>query len=158
MPTATHLRALYLRMVLPHFRQMVTISLRPRLTNGQSPLQSPQLAKGAKTTSSLHITYAQYAHFNMLLHNQLEKYNLILASASPRRRELLAQCGLKFELADKFECDEHYPATMPCIEVAQYLSTLKSNAYPKVLGDNDILLTADTVVIARSPAPAAPWW
>lgn len=86
----------------------------------------------------------------MLLHNQLEKYNLILASASPRRRELLAQCDLKFELADKFECDEHYPATMPCIEVAQYLSTLKSNAYPKVLGDNDILLTADTVVIANN--------
>ena len=74
----------------------------------------------------------------MLLHKQLENYNLILASASPRRRELLAQCGLKFELAEKFECDE----------VAQYLSALKSSAYPKALNTNDILLTADTVVIA----------
>lgn len=84
----------------------------------------------------------------MLLHKQLEDYNLILASASPRRRELLAQCGLKFELAEKFECDEHYPATLSADEVAQYLSALKSSAYPKALNTNDILLTADTVVIA----------
>lgn len=83
----------------------------------------------------------------MLLHNLLEDYNLILASASPRRRQLLAECGLQFTLADKFECDEHYPATMPSVEVAEYLSRLKSNAYPKSLAANDILLTADTIVV-----------
>ena len=88
-------------------------------------------------------------HFNMLLHKKLEGFNLILASASPRRRQLLAECGLQFTLAEKFECDEHYPASMPCNEVAQYLSQLKSNAYPKTLCANDILLTADTVVIAE---------
>ncbi len=84
----------------------------------------------------------------MLLHKKLEDFNLILASASPRRRQLLADCGLQFTLAKKFECDEHYPATMPCGEVAEYLSQLKSNAYPNPLQSNDILLTADTVVIA----------
>ena len=84
----------------------------------------------------------------MLLHKQLEKYNLILASASPRRRQLLSECGLTFTLADKFECDETFDTSMPCNQVAEYLSTLKSNAYPKSLEANDILLTADTVVIA----------
>ena len=83
----------------------------------------------------------------MLLHKLLEDYNLILASASPRRRQLLAECGLQFTLADKFECDEHYPATMPSVEVAEYLSQLKSNAYPKELNAKDILLTADTIVV-----------
>lgn len=84
----------------------------------------------------------------MLLYKQLEKYNLILASASPRRRQLLSDCGLTFTLADKFECDETFDTSMPCNQVAEYLSTLKSNAYPKSLETNDILLTADTVVIA----------
>ena len=86
----------------------------------------------------------------MLLHQLLESYNLILASASPRRRQLLAECGLKFTLAEKFECDETFDSAMPCNQVAEYLSTLKSNAYPKSLEANDILLTADTVVIANN--------
>ena len=86
----------------------------------------------------------------MLLHKKLENYNLILASASPRRRQLLADCGISFTLADKFECDESFPTTMPCCEVAQYISVLKSNAYPNPLSEKDILLTADTVVVAEN--------
>lgn len=86
----------------------------------------------------------------MLLYKKLNNFNLILASASPRRRQLLSECGLQFTLAEKFECDEHYPVTMPCGEVAEYLSQLKSNAYPNPLQPNDILLTADTVVIAEN--------
>lgn len=86
----------------------------------------------------------------MLLHKKLENYNLILASASPRRRQLLADCGIQFILAEKFECDETFPATMPCCEVAQHISALKSNAYPNPLSEKDILLTADTVVIAEN--------
>ena len=99
-------------------------------------------------TNNTHIIFAPYAPFNMLLYKQLDKYNLILASASPRRRQLLSECGLTFTLADKFECDETFDTSMPCNQVAEYLSTLKSNAYPKSLETNDILLTADTVVIA----------
>lgn len=83
----------------------------------------------------------------MLLHQTLEKYNLILASASPRRRELLEQCGIKFTLADKFECNETYDISMPVNQVATHLARLKSDAYPKSLQTNDILLTADTIVI-----------
>ena len=83
----------------------------------------------------------------MLLQDRLKDYRLILASASPRRRELLAACDLEFTLAEKFECEECYPADLATDKVAEYLSQLKSNAYPHALGEKDILLTADTVVI-----------
>ncbi len=84
----------------------------------------------------------------MLLHDRLKNYHLILASASPRRRELLASCDLDFTLAEKFECEECYPADLDSDKVAEYLSQLKSEAYPHPLNEGDILLTADTVVIA----------
>ena len=83
----------------------------------------------------------------MLLQNKLKNYRLILASASPRRRELLSSCDLDFTLAEKFECEERYPADLATEKVAEYLSQLKSNAYPHALGEKEILLTADTVVI-----------
>ena len=83
----------------------------------------------------------------MLLHERLKHYRLILASQSPRRRELLAGSGLEFQLAERFECDESYPE-MPLTDVAEYLSRKKSDAYPVELAEADILLTADTVVIA----------
>ena len=83
----------------------------------------------------------------MLLKDRLKDFRLILASASPRRRELLAACDLEFVLADKFECEERYPADLTADKVAEYLSQLKSNAYPHALDEKDILLTADTVVI-----------
>ncbi len=86
----------------------------------------------------------------MLLQDRLKNYRLILASASPRRRELLAACDLDFVLAERFECEEHYPAELEADRVAEYLSQLKSNAYPHPLVEGDILLTADTVVIAGS--------
>ena len=83
----------------------------------------------------------------MLLQDKLKNHRLILASASPRRRELLADCDLDFVLAEKFECEECYPADLEAEKVAEYLSQLKSNAYPRPLCEGDILLTADTVVI-----------
>lgn len=83
----------------------------------------------------------------MLLKDRLQNHRLILASASPRRRELLAACDIDFTLAERFECEECYPETLDAEGVAEYLSQLKSNAYPHPLCEGDILLTADTVVI-----------
>lgn len=83
----------------------------------------------------------------MLLHNKLRDYVVVLASASPRRRELLAATGIDFRLAPKFDCDESYPTTLPAEDVAPYLSALKSHAYPHSLAHNELLITADTVVI-----------
>jgi len=83
----------------------------------------------------------------MLLHDKLKDYRLILASASPRRRKLLADADLDFEIAEPYEVEENFPADMPAHEVPAYLAGLKSAAYPNELGPRDILITADTVVI-----------
>ncbi len=83
----------------------------------------------------------------MLLHEKLAPYRLLLASQSPRRRELMSGCGLPYELAPKFDCEERYPAELATEEVPRYLSRLKSEAYPAPLAARDILLTADTVVV-----------
>ena len=60
----------------------------------------------------------------------------------------MADTGIEFELAPRFECEESFSEEMPAAEVAEYLANLKSEAYPEPLGEKDILLTADTVVIA----------
>ncbi len=83
----------------------------------------------------------------MLLHEKLRPYRLLLASQSPRRRELLTGCGLPYVLAPKYECEETFPDRLAAEEVPVYLSQLKSDAYPAPLEPGDILLTADTVVI-----------
>lgn len=83
----------------------------------------------------------------MLLTEKLKSHRLLLASQSPRRRELISGAGLPYELAAKYDCEEVYPAEMPSEEVPLYLSRLKSDAYPHQLSPGDILLTADTVVI-----------
>lgn len=83
----------------------------------------------------------------MLLHEKLRSRRLLLASQSPRRRELMSGCGLPYELAPKYDCEELYPADLAAEEVPVYLSQLKSRAYPGPLGEGDILLTADTVVV-----------
>ncbi len=84
----------------------------------------------------------------MLLQEKLHTRRLLLASQSPRRRELLTGSGLPYTLAPKYPCDERYPADLPAEEVPLYLSRLKSDAYPAPLAPEDILLTADTVVVA----------
>ena len=92
----------------------------------------------------------------MLLHEKLQPYRLLLASQSPRRRELIAGSGIPFTLTERYECEEHYPATLPAEEVPAYLSRLKSEAYPTPLAANDILLTADTVVILEGEVLGKP--
>ncbi len=57
----------------------------------------------------------------------------------------MSDCGFEFRTV-KYEVDESYPTTMPAEEVAEYLAKLKGENYPEVLGDGEILITADTVV------------
>lgn len=71
----------------------------------------------------------------------------MLASASPRRKELLKTLNLKFEIAPTIEVNESYPSTMDVYEVAKHLSQLKAQAYKKLVTDNQLIITADTVVI-----------
>lgn len=84
----------------------------------------------------------------MLLKDKLKNKRLILASGSPRRRQILAEAGLPFTLADNYEVEEEFPVTMDAEDVAGFLAALKSTSYPHELTPDDILLTADTVVVA----------
>ena len=69
---------------------------------------------------------------------------LLLASQSPRRKELLSNLGFEFEIV-KIDCEEIVPENIKVGESAAYLSELKANAFRK-LEPEEVLLTSDTVV------------
>ena len=72
---------------------------------------------------------------------------VILASNSPRRKELLAGLGMPFEVRVMEGIDESYPEDLPVSEVALYIAVKKADAYREKMGDNELIITADTVVI-----------
>ncbi|MDP3353639.1 MAG: Maf family protein, partial [Flavobacteriaceae bacterium] len=80
-----------------------------------------------------------------MLSNKLSKYNIILASASPRRQQFLNELNLSFEVKLK-NTDEHYPNHLKGADIADYLAVLKANAFKDELIENDLLITADTIV------------
>ena len=75
------------------------------------------------------------------------KYKLILASNSPRRKELLAGLGVPFEVRVLQDIDEHYPENLPVNEVARYIAKEKADAYQRIVAADELIITADTVVI-----------
>lgn len=77
----------------------------------------------------------------------LDKYKIVLASKSPRRKELLGMLDVPFEIRVKEGIDESYPSDMPSVEVAEYLSRLKGKAYSEDIDDCEMVITADTIVI-----------
>lgn len=78
----------------------------------------------------------------------MKKYHIILASNSPRRKELLAGLDLPFEVKVIQGIDESYPASLDAYDTAQYISAKKAAAYKDLLTEDTLVLTADTVVIA----------
>lgn len=77
----------------------------------------------------------------------LEGYTLLLASKSPRRRQLLSQIGLPLRIVD-VDVAEVTPPDTPVDMIAQYLADIKSKAYPSSeIGSNEVLVAADTVVV-----------
>lgn len=77
----------------------------------------------------------------------LSKYEVLLASNSPRRRELLGDLGVKFSTFVIPGIDESYPANLPVMEVAAYISRVKADAYAKTISASQLIITADTVVV-----------
>lgn len=69
---------------------------------------------------------------------------ILLASNSPRRKELLKELGFNFEVVS-VDCDEVYPDHLEVDQIAAYLSELKSTAF-RTLHQDEILITADTIV------------
>ncbi len=78
---------------------------------------------------------------------QLNK-ELILASNSPRRKEILAQMGFDFKVLVK-SVDESFPADMPVNEVAKYLAKKKAEVF-EGSNENTIILTSDTIVVCQN--------
>ena len=76
-------------------------------------------------------------------------YQLILASASPRRKELLAGLNIPFEVRLIDGIDETYPSELPIDEVPLYISQKKAAAYKANVSPQTIVLTADTVVVCN---------
>lgn len=71
---------------------------------------------------------------------------IILGSKSPRRKELLAQLGLSFEIRTK-DTDESYPESLLLEDIAEYVAEKKANELVQDLNDDELLICADTVVI-----------
>lgn len=75
----------------------------------------------------------------------MNKFRIILASSSPRRRQLLSELGLHFEVVTR-EYPENYPENLKREEIPVYLSREKANSFRDSLSDNEIVITADTIV------------
>ena len=90
-----------------------------------------------------------------MLIEKLKNKHLILASASPRRQNFLNELGLEFEIRLK-EVDEKYPPHLKGSEITDYLSKLKAAPFLKELKNNDILITADTIVWIEGQAIGKP--
>ena len=71
---------------------------------------------------------------------------LILASNSPRRRELLAGLGYPYEVRVLDGIDESYPEHLRGADVAAHISRAKAQAYTSTMADDEIIITADTIV------------
>ena len=82
-----------------------------------------------------------------MLLDLLKEYKVVLASNSPRRRELLADLGIDFEVRTINGIDESYPAQLPVLEIAEYISRKKAEAYRAEMANDELIITADTVVI-----------
>ena len=83
-----------------------------------------------------------------MLADILKNKQIILASQSPRRKELLE--GLNIDFATmSMDVDETYPYDMPAVDVAEYLANKKAVAYAPELTEDNIIITADTVVIVE---------
>jgi len=82
-------------------------------------------------------------------------YQLILASKSPRRQDLLKGLGFDFEIRTK-EVEEIYPPNLKREEVALFLSELKSKAFNGEVNKNEILITSDTIVCLRDEVLGKP--
>lgn len=85
----------------------------------------------------------------------LKGYQLLLGSTSPRRHELVYLMNLPYRIV-KMQVDESYPSHLKGAEIAEYLSKKKSMAYFKNLTENEILVTADTIVWHRDKALEKP--
>lgn len=76
----------------------------------------------------------------------LNKYEIVLTSNSPRRKELLQRMGVNFKVRTLFGIDESYPDSLRGEDIVCYISRNKAKAYQSSMAPNELLITADTIV------------
>lgn len=108
-----------------------------------------------RNTLNLNIINRTINHNTIMLDN-LRNYNIILASNSPRRKELLAGLGIDFEIRVQPGIKEQYPAGLDVKEIPMFLAALKAEANREQMKPNDLLITADTVVVCDGEAMGKP--
>ena len=86
----------------------------------------------------------------------MKDYHIILASNSPRRRELLSGLDLDFEVKVLPDIQENYPADLPTAEIPSFIAAEKAAAYLDLMDDRDLIITADTVVVLGSEVLGKP--
>ncbi|EPT34634.1 Maf-like protein [Phocaeicola abscessus] len=84
------------------------------------------------------------------------KYKIILASNSPRRKELLAGLGIRFEVKILPDIEESYPEALPPSKVAEYISRKKAAEYMDEMRRGELLITADTIVVLEGEIMGKP--
>lgn len=87
---------------------------------------------------------------------KLSEYKIILASNSPRRKELLSGLDLEYEVNILPDIDETYPNNLKGEEIALYIANKKAEAYKNLLKDNTLLITADTIVLLKNKVYGKP--
>ena len=84
-------------------------------------------------------------HDEIMLDN-LKKFNIVLASNSPRRKELMSGLGGDYVVKTLPDVDESYPDTLQGEEIPAYISREKAEAYQSMIEPDELLITADTIV------------
>lgn len=78
--------------------------------------------------------------------DNLKKYRIILASNSPRRKELMSGLGVDYVVRTLPDIDESYPDTLVGAEIPEYIAREKADAYRTMMKPGELLITADTIV------------
>lgn len=76
----------------------------------------------------------------------LDKYQIIIASNSPRRKELMSGLGVDYVVRTLPDVDESYPADLAGAAIPEYISRKKADAYRSIMQPGELLITADTIV------------
>lgn len=86
----------------------------------------------------------------------LSRYKVILASNSPRRKELLSGLDIDYEIRTLPDIDESYPKHLKDEDIAIHIAKEKADAYLKLLEDDSLLITADTIVLLEDKVYGKP--
>ena len=89
--------------------------------------------------------------------DNLKKYKVILASNSPRRKELLAGLGVDYEVRTLPDVDESYPETLQGADIPLYIAKEKADAYVAMMQPAELMITADTIVWLDDKVLGKPW-